>query len=260
MKTIKYLGSVILTILLIACVSKSENLLIHGNWIEVIPSNPSIVQGISIEKDGKANSIGMETLKYDGWKELNDTIILSATSIGTGISFEFTDTLQIVKLTADSLILRSINRDDHLIKYYKVNSVEDIKPFNVLDSLSNVSGGHNKIQTRVYDGSLAMESCIEVRNKIYFYNYEGVADGVYKLNSQYLRGEGQDPTSDEYGRYYVLKGSAKDQNAVVYQLVPFGMGETINFQYEGDKLVLLNENMEVFENQVKAPSVFLEQK
>ena len=75
-----------------------------GLWVEPIPGM-SGVQGVALEKDGKAHSINMATLRYEGWKYENDQLILNGTSIGNKVSGPFADTLDIVKLTADSLQL-----------------------------------------------------------------------------------------------------------------------------------------------------------
>lgn len=47
--------------------SVTENEL-KGNWVEVMPVNLQIVQGVTLEEGGKATSIGMATLKYERWK------------------------------------------------------------------------------------------------------------------------------------------------------------------------------------------------
>lgn len=90
-----------------------------GLWIEPIPGMAG-VQGIALEEDGKARSINMATLVYDGWECSGDRLVLSGESIGNGTQGRFSDTLIIEKVTADSLILR---RGDLCIGYRK--SVED---------------------------------------------------------------------------------------------------------------------------------------
>ena len=78
---------------------------ITGSWIQPIPGMDG-VQGIKIEKDGVASSINMATLVYQKWQQPDaNTLILSAQSIGNKQTFEFSDTLQITKLTVDSLVL-----------------------------------------------------------------------------------------------------------------------------------------------------------
>lgn len=60
---------------------------------------------MALNKDGTASSVNMATLKYDEWRICDESLILSGTSIGNGVSFRFTDTLNIVRVDADSLIL-----------------------------------------------------------------------------------------------------------------------------------------------------------
>ena len=48
----------------------------------------------------------MATLRYNSWQLASGSIILHGLSIGNGVSGEFSDTLEILKLTPDSLILQ----------------------------------------------------------------------------------------------------------------------------------------------------------
>ena len=43
-----------------------------GEWHEIMPVNKHILQGVVFEKDGKASSVGMATLKYNGWELLKN--------------------------------------------------------------------------------------------------------------------------------------------------------------------------------------------
>lgn len=71
-------------------------------------------QGITLEKDGKASSVNMATLQYKSWKQDGKKLLLQGTSIGNGVSIEFTDTMNIEKVTQDSLILK---RGNFMLKY-----------------------------------------------------------------------------------------------------------------------------------------------
>ena len=64
------------------------------------------MQGVELKADGSARSVNMATLLYDSWKLEKESVILHGTSIGNGVSGEFSDTLGIVKLTSDSLSLQ----------------------------------------------------------------------------------------------------------------------------------------------------------
>ncbi len=245
------------TILLIAsicilasCNSKStSNKELLGNWIEVMPVNLDITEGITLKEGGEAESIGMATLLYSKWKKENDILILWGKSIGNGQTIDFSDTLSIAKITPDSLILDKYGM--YRIKYYKVDNINDIKTFNILDSLKKVDYTTNII-TRTYKGSLPIPSCIEVKSELTIYNYENCGDGVYKLSNTYLRADGENAISNSYGRLYTLRGDASNPDAVVYQLIPFKYGETLSFLYQPDNLILLNDKMEKIEgNQLK---------
>lgn len=92
-----------------------------GEWHEIMPVNTRIIQGVVLEKDGKASSVGMATLKYDGWKLLNSgkecRIVLSGESIGNGQTIQFTDTLNVISLNGDTLTLGK--GDMYRIRYTK---------------------------------------------------------------------------------------------------------------------------------------------
>lgn len=79
-----------------------------GSWVEPIPGMEG-VQGVRLEKDGKAGSINMATLSYSSWEYSGDRIILSGKSIGNGITIDFSDTLDVVKFTGDTLLLSKSN-------------------------------------------------------------------------------------------------------------------------------------------------------
>ena len=76
-----------------------------GIWIQPVPGS-HIVQGVELKLDGSARSVNMATLRYDSWQLASGSIILHGLSIGNGVSGDFSDTLEILKLTPDSLILQ----------------------------------------------------------------------------------------------------------------------------------------------------------
>lgn len=88
---------------LAACSSNSTSII--GAWVEPVPDMEGQVQGIKIEEGGVASSVNMATLVYESWKQEGDKLILTGKSIGNGQTIEFTDTMGIKKLTADSLVL-----------------------------------------------------------------------------------------------------------------------------------------------------------
>lgn len=82
---------------------------IEGKWVEPIPGMENQVQGINLEKDGKASSINMATLQYEKWGKKDDKLILSGKSIGNGQTITFSDTLNIKELTDKELTLTKGN-------------------------------------------------------------------------------------------------------------------------------------------------------
>lgn len=81
-----------------------------GEWHEVMPVNTQFMQGMLLEKDNIASSVGMATLKYSNWQlskgeNGKSNIILSGESIGNGQTIQFTDTLDIISLSNDTLTL-----------------------------------------------------------------------------------------------------------------------------------------------------------
>lgn len=79
---------------------------IQGAWVEPNPIDSTQVQGMQLNQNGTASSINMATLQFNAWNlTIPDTLILDVTSMGNGQTTEGADTLTIVKLDADSLVL-----------------------------------------------------------------------------------------------------------------------------------------------------------
>ena len=71
-----------------------------------IPGRTQDVQEIKFQKDGKASSINMATLQYKSWKINGKTLILEGESTGNRQTLHFSDTLNIIQLDKDQLILK----------------------------------------------------------------------------------------------------------------------------------------------------------
>lgn len=104
--------AIIAAVALTACDGNS----IEGRWIEPVPGMDNQVQGIDLEKGGKASSINMATLQYEKWEKKGDMLILSGKSIGNHETILFSDTLTIVNLSEDRL---SLKKGDLTIDYAK---------------------------------------------------------------------------------------------------------------------------------------------
>lgn len=77
---------------------------VEGTWVESIPGMAG-EQGFTLEKGGRAESVNMATLKYETWSRKGDCLVLTGQSIGNGQTLQFTDTLRIVKVDSDNLVV-----------------------------------------------------------------------------------------------------------------------------------------------------------
>ena len=100
MENIEILQATALTIIL-----RSPFFYIAGTWIEPNPIDTNSVQGFTLNQDGTASSVNMATLIFKNWELNCHTLMLTSESIGNKQTFITTDTLRIVKLDADSLVL-----------------------------------------------------------------------------------------------------------------------------------------------------------
>ncbi len=79
---------------------------IEGKWVEPVPGMENQMQGIDLEKGGKASSMNMATLQYEKWERKDNILILCGKSIGNHTTGSFSDTLTIERLTGSELVLR----------------------------------------------------------------------------------------------------------------------------------------------------------
>lgn len=117
-----------LSVLALSACSRAN---IEGSWVEPVPGMPEMEQGFILEGDGKARSINMATLQYEGWVRDGDLLILSGKSIGNRQTIPFLDTLVIEKLTRDNLILKRKGTTYHYTREGKEKTKEAI-PASVL--------------------------------------------------------------------------------------------------------------------------------
>lgn len=103
-----------IAILFVSCGDRSDRLV--GSWVQPIPGQENKMQGVKLEKGGKASSINMHTLVYESWDLDGDKLILSGKSIGNAQTIQFSDTLIVDKIYADKLVLQ---RGDHKVSYVR---------------------------------------------------------------------------------------------------------------------------------------------
>ena len=121
MKTL-LLAATVLIIAMTACNEKKSKVTIIGSWIMPIDGQPGKMQGIRLDEDGEASSINMATLVYKYWEQQGDELYLTVKSIGNGVEIEGIDTLNIEKLTTDSLVLNS--NYGYTLRYAKEKSTK----------------------------------------------------------------------------------------------------------------------------------------
>lgn len=124
---------VLLSVLLMSACTAMDKTVFYGKWIEVMPKSTWCVQGLCLKEDGRAESIGMRTLKYDSWALEDEKLILNGNSIGNVQTLAFSDTLDIVSLCEDTLVLGKGGQ--YRIEY--VRQPADLKSV----KLKSVSGG-----------------------------------------------------------------------------------------------------------------------
>lgn len=117
-----YLSKLCLLLLFLTtgCDSK-PNSPFYGHWIEIMPANSNIIQGVSLHPDGTASSIGMATLKYTSWQLNNNQLTLSGQSIGNGQTIDFNTTFDVIEISPTHLTLGQ--GDKYRIRYYKSDTI-----------------------------------------------------------------------------------------------------------------------------------------
>lgn len=93
-----------------------------GKWHEILPEEVLNFQGIELKEDGTASSIGKAALNLENWQLIDgDKILLSGKSIGKGQDLSIADTLKVLSLSNDTLILGK--GDSYKIKYRRINLI-----------------------------------------------------------------------------------------------------------------------------------------
>lgn len=81
--------------------------LFTGHWLERAEKNRHFSQGISLNPDGTASSIGMATLKYDKWAIKDKHLILWGKSIGNRQTIDFSEEWLVVEINANLMKLKN---------------------------------------------------------------------------------------------------------------------------------------------------------
>lgn len=110
-----------------------------------------------------------------------------------------------------------------------------------------------KLQYSDYQGVLPAADCPGIRYDLRIRNRANSGDGDFLLQMTYLEAEnGLDKTYTYTGRRLTFRGSAFDNNSVVWQLISDGDGPRHNFLVSdgGQKLTLLTRNMDKIQSQL----------
>ena len=235
---------------LTACSSGSQydRQQLTGNWLEILPADQPFVQGITINDDGTAASIGMATLQYEQWSLDGDRLILTGRSIGNGQTIQFTDTMNILRLADDTL---SLGKGDRYVRdYCRAADHTAELTVNIIDSLKT-DPQLGVVLAEQYFGVLPAASCPGVEYTVTIFRQANCGDGVFAASLNYLEAEeGADVRFDTYGRVYTLRGDNTAPNATVLQLISFDGKETMNFLYKGDKIEMLDQKMNRIESEL----------
>ena len=80
---------------------------LSGSWTQPVPGQPGHVQGMQLLPDGRAVSINMHTLLYQGWPLDARRLLLPGKTMGHGHSSLFTSSSTLDSLSRNTLILNT---------------------------------------------------------------------------------------------------------------------------------------------------------
>lgn len=98
MKKVLLFSALALSFSMISCTSP-----LVGTWVQPQTSYTQ-EQGFVLYKDGTADDINVDFVKYESWEKKGDLLILRGKNIGS-VKRDFSDTMKIEKVTDNELIL-----------------------------------------------------------------------------------------------------------------------------------------------------------
>ncbi|WP_298709566.1 lipocalin family protein [Chitinophaga sp.] len=98
-----------------------DSTLLPGRWVQPAEGVDTLMIGFHIRKDGKASSIHLESLKYQSWRLLQDTLLLHGLAGYSRADTVFlqTDTLLIRELSDTALRVHPVNAADGHVETFK---------------------------------------------------------------------------------------------------------------------------------------------
>lgn len=116
-----------------------------------------------------------------------------------------------------------------------------------LDTIAPVTRSYsNTSQPYIYEGTLPATDGPDVRYHLTINDHKNTEGGSYILRTTYLQARnGKDETFTTRGTIQKLRGSASDENALIYKLIADDESEAMYFmKVNNETLRQLNENLE----------------
>lgn len=82
------------------------NSILIDKWLKPIEGQPGKTDGVKLNADGSAESVNSATLLHKSWQADGKILTLTGTSIGNGVSSDFTSVYQIEELSENKLVLK----------------------------------------------------------------------------------------------------------------------------------------------------------
>ena len=196
-----------------------------GNWLEVMPVNSQFTQGVTLNADGTAASIGMATPgRWQAGAQRQEH-----------------------RQWADAGLFGHAGRGVPHGRLPEVGQKRFLS-HRLLSGEGSACLGQGQGVARLPSEGGRYGSVADARLSWHVASrfMPGHRLRYHPLQSlTYLEAEdGKDQTYEFCGRQYTLRGNAVDKNATVLQFVPFDKAEdTMNFLFGGDKLTMLDREL-----------------
>lgn len=95
-----------------------DSTLVPGKWLQPVQGVDSVLQGFTLKKNGKVESVNMHTRLYDKWILQQDTLLLWSHVAGEEDSVPVIDTMLIKSLNDTSMVLFPTNAAPGYLERY----------------------------------------------------------------------------------------------------------------------------------------------
>ena len=103
---------IIVAFALMALLSSCGKNKIVGTWIQSSANQGGSEVGFALYKDGTASAINMRMVVFEKWNQDSDLLIISGRNTGSLNNSSFVDTMRIVKVTKEELVLSQEGFED----------------------------------------------------------------------------------------------------------------------------------------------------